>query len=247
MLAATQISPENAVVMIFVPAGEFEMGVEDGSDREKPVHTVYLDAFWMDQTEVTNAQYEMCVDADACEPPLDYSSSTRESYFWNPDFADFPVIHVNWGNANEYCSWVGSRLPTEAEWEKAARGTDGRDFPWGESANCQKANFRYYTSSCVGDTTEVGSYSEWVSPYGILDLAGNVWEWVQDWYQENYYTLSPDDNPKGPPRGNTGSFGVARGITIWNLLPPPVAAGSTLSNPGAAAVSVASVVHPHNS
>jgi len=172
---------------------------------EKPVHTVYLDAFWIDQTEVTNKMYAKCVDAGQCNSP---NSSTPDN-FNNPSYANHPVVNVDWKMANAYCSWVVRRLPTEAEWEKAARGTDARTYPWGEIIDCDKAN---YQSSCVGKTSPIGSYEKGKSPYGAYDLAGNALEWVNDWYSETYYQSSPLSNPLGP---DSGKYRVTRGGS-WN-------------------------------
>jgi len=157
--------------MVFVPAGEFTMG-------ENPVHSVYLDAFWIDRFEVTNALYKNCVDAGKCSAPSDTSSATRSSYYGNSQYDNYPVIFVSWNDANTYCQWVGKRLPTEAEWEKAARGTDGRIFPWGNTFDKNLVNSDEGTKH---DTTAVGSYPSNASPYGALDMAGNVEEWVADW------------------------------------------------------------------
>ncbi len=181
--------------MVFVPAGPFEMGNNFGPDDEKPAHTVTLDAFWIDRTEVTNAIYARRVQADICQSPSEKSSSTRNSYYGNSRYADYPVVNVSWNDAKRYCAWAGRRLPTEAEWEKAARGTDGRVYPWGDSApSSERLNF----SVNLGDTTPVGLYPEGASPYGALDMAGNVLEWVADWYAADYYWNSPDQNPEGP-------------------------------------------------
>ena len=209
-----QFSTMDGAAMVYVPKGEFMMG---GSYVvPEYIHSVNLSAFWMDKFEVTNEQYARCVKAGACPPP-----ASSKSYD-DPAFKDHPVIYVDWDAAKNYCTWAGRRLPTEAEWEKAARGIDKRTFPqkafpWGSAISCEYAN--YDGNKCVGGTTPVGSYPEGVSPYGALDMAGNVWEWVSDWYDENYYTLNnPPTNPQGP---STGEHKVLRGgswISTWNYL-----------------------------
>jgi serine/threonine-protein kinase len=196
------------MILMYVPAGEFTMGSDNGEEDEKSVHTVYLDAFWIDQTEVTNKMYAACVAADACAPPASSSSQTQDSYYGNAQFDNYPVIYVTWDDAKAFCAWAGRRLPTEAEWEKAARGTDERAYPWGNSIKSSLAN--YYNK--VGDTTAAGSYEDGKSPYGALDMAGNVLEWVSDWYDESYYESSLASNPLGPARGN---LRVLRG-GAWN-------------------------------
>ena len=194
--------------MVYIPAGEFEMGCDPEQNGgfscmadSLPLHTVFLDAYFIDQFEVTNVQYAECVAADGCDMPTRSESETRESYFDNPDYADFPVVFVTWEDADAYCQWAGKRLPTEAEWEKAARGPAVQAFPWeGGEVSCNVANSfdNLGGSTCVGDTSAVGSYPDGNSVYGVADMAGNVWEWVSDWYSETYYGESPSENPAGP-------------------------------------------------
>lgn len=210
-IGSSQISPADGMVMMYVPEGKFTMGWDGGKPDAQPEHKVYLDAFWIDQTEVTVGQYHLCVEAGVCEHPKQAvhhvrdSSEMRRSYYDNEDYYDYPVIFVNWSQAKTYCEWAGRRLPTEAEWEKAARGTDGRLYPWGnEEPNPTLLNY----DGNVGDTTRVGSYPAGASPYGALDMAGNVWEWVQDWYDKDYYKNSPKSNPQGP---ESGLFFIERG------------------------------------
>jgi len=183
---------KDGMVLLYIPAGEFTMGSEDGDADEKPVHTIYLDAFWIDQTEVTNAMYAMCVKAGVCKEPSQKSSFTRSNYYEKSEFDNYPVIYVSWNDANTYCSWMDRHLPTEAEWEKAARGTDARVYPWGDNFDGSLVNFCDTNCSLplkndsfddgFADTSPVGYYPNGVSPYGALDMAGNVWEWVEDWY-----------------------------------------------------------------
>jgi formylglycine-generating enzyme required for sulfatase activity len=216
----TQVSESDGMVLVYVPAGEFLMGSDDRDPdaygSEQPQHTVFLDEFWIDQTEVTNAIYALCVAAGACAPPSGFDSATRSSYYGNHAYDGYPVIFVSWEDAQAYCGWAGRRLPTEAEWEKAARGTDGRRYPWGDGPvagvllNFADRNLSLdlpYDWQDTGvddgyeDTAPVGSYPDGASPYGALDLAGNVGEWVADWYDEAYYSNSPSDNPRGPASG----------------------------------------------
>ncbi len=188
----------NSIPMRLVPAGEFTMGSTDddveadlaeclkqhdeircgsGDYASTPLHQVELDAFYMDQYEITNALYKACVDADVCYPPTElYIWPSYEPYYGEAKFDNYPVIFVNWGMASTYCGWRSARLPTKAAWDKAARGTDGRTYPWGEGIDHTKAHYG------VSGTTEVGSYERGVSPYGIYDMVGNVCEWTDDWY-----------------------------------------------------------------
>jgi formylglycine-generating enzyme required for sulfatase activity len=199
---------------VLVPAGEFLMGSSDGGSDEKPQRKVYLDAYRMDRTEVTNAMYAQCVAAGACKAPADISSRTRSKYYNDPQYANYPVLYVSWDAAQAYCKWAGGRLPTEAEWEKAARGTDGRVYPWGNAEpNCDRLNYNSGNRACIGDTTPVGAYPQGASPYGALDMAGNVWEWVADWYGESYYASAPARNPPGP---GSGQYRVLRGGSWLN-------------------------------
>ena len=186
------------VEQVYVPAGSFRMGSEDGAGDERPVHEVTLDAFWIDRTEVTNAQYAACVTAGACALPADRSSYSRLSYYGNPKYAAYPVIAVSWEDARAFSEWAGGQLPTEAQWEYAARGPESRVYPWGNAApTCHLLNY----VECVGDTNEVGSYPDGASWVGALDMAGNVLEWVNDWYDATYYLNSPGVNPMGPSSG----------------------------------------------
>jgi len=205
----SKMTGKDGMPLLFIPVGEFIMGSNNGNPEEQPVHNVHLDAYWIDQAEVTNGMYAMCVQEGGCQPPSSTSSPTRGSYYGNPKYSNFPVIYVDWNKAQAYCLWANRRLPTEAEWEKAARGTDGRTYPWGNNApNSALLNF----DKNVGDSTEVGKYPAGASYYGALDMAGNVWEWVADWYASNYYANSPLSNPLGP---SSGELRVIRGGS-WN-------------------------------
>jgi serine/threonine-protein kinase len=176
-----EITDSKSVTMRLVPAGEFTMGSDGDSDIRNSAHTLHLDAFYMDEYEVTNAHYESCVTAGVCEPPHETKSEFRPSYFGEEEFDNYPVVYVDWHMAQTFCEWRGARLPTEAEWEKAARGADGRTYPWGEGISCELANYDgdpRAGSSCIGDTSEVGRYEGGKSPYGLYDMAGNVFEWT---------------------------------------------------------------------
>jgi formylglycine-generating enzyme required for sulfatase activity len=226
--------------MVHVPAGEFVMGSDTGESYERPTHVVHVDEFWIDRTEVTNAQFAEFVAA------TDYQSEveSKGGFLYGPEgrvltpgadwqhpqgpdsdltgLDDHPVVLVSWNDAVAYCEWRGARLPTEAEWEKAARGDDERTHPWGEGVDASKLN--YCDSRCPFDwrvndeddgyrfTAPVGSYPPGAGPYGALDMAGNVREWVSDWYDPGYYVRSPASNPSGP---SSGELKVARG-SAWN-------------------------------
>jgi formylglycine-generating enzyme required for sulfatase activity len=160
--------------MVPIPTGTFLMGISRNQpDDEGPEHEVYLEAYRIDRYEVTNAGYRRCVAAGACSEPADLR------YYDDPRYATHPVVFVTWYNARDYCRWRGRRLPTEAEWEKAARGDDGRSYPWGN----ERLGDRLNAGNGLGGTTPVGSFPSGASPYGVLDMAGNVWEWVGDWYE----------------------------------------------------------------
>ena len=194
--------------MVFVPAGDFLMGSDPDIDPladpldEFPQHKVYLDAFFIDKYEVSNADYSKFVEA----------TGHRNSTFWdNPKFnhPDQPVVGVAWGDAAAYAEWVGKRLPTEAEWEKAARGTDGRIWPWGNEFDPTKCNFDdegKFDGHLDGYAmaAPVDSFQNGASPYGAVNMVGNVAEWVSDWFDIDYYTVSPRENPKGPETSGMG-------------------------------------------
>jgi len=198
-----RVSPIDGMPQVYVPAGVLRMGGLDvnaaGSD-ELPAHSVSLDAFWIDQLEVTNAMYMLCVQGGACTLPGVLASDRRYSYFNNAEFKDYPVVHVTWGQASLYCAWAERRLPTEAEWERAVRGDDFRNYSWGDEPPSEVyANF----NRLVNDTSRVGSYAAGASPFGALDMAGNVWEWVADLYRGEYYSVSAEHNPPGPESNGT--------------------------------------------
>lgn len=210
-IANERVSTVDGMPQVFIPAGTFRMGGLDvrAAADEMPNHDVQLDAYWMDQLEVTNAMYLLCVSSGICDPPQSFRSQRRTDYFSNPEFNDYPVVYVTWGQAKTYCEWAGRRLPTEAEWERAGRGDDFRTFPWGEDeADGTLANFNFI----VNDTSRVGSYPAGVSPFGVLDMAGNVAEWVNDFYSYNY-SGAEIVNPTGPL--TNGNFNrVVRGGSL---------------------------------
>jgi formylglycine-generating enzyme required for sulfatase activity len=210
---------DEPVPMVLIPAGEFMMGCNSSMDNqcasdEKPYHRAYLDKYYIDKYEVTNAEYRRCVAAGSCKE-LKWTDRYRDLSWDN-----HPVVGVNWFHADNYCGWAGKRLPTEAEWEKAARGKDGRLYPWGgETATCdyaviyqylgRKFIFSKYSYGCDRSSNwPVGSKPDGASPYGLMDMAGNVGEWVNDWHGGDYYRNSPAQNPSGPA---SGKYRVWRG------------------------------------
>ena len=261
----------NKEVTVFVPAGEFLMGSNEGKPNSAPAHTVYLDSFWIHKIEVTNLHYLRCVDAGGCTAPNKKALPASENQISEPGtrsqdspvlimarawdnsfYFDYPVINVTWEQAGEYCKWAGGRLPTEAEWEKTARGTDGRPFPWGteepyivhrsvidgsiipnstpvvivwsrpqqRKGRPSTANndayavfFQLNYLSKYEAPQEGGTYPDGISPYGALDMAGNVWEYVSDWYDKAFYANSPLNNPTGP---ETVTLHIVRGGSWWS-------------------------------
>jgi len=200
--------------MVLIPAGNFNMGSTSGQPSEQPVHAVYLDAYYIDKYEVTNGVYKVFMDSGGYNNSAYWTTdgwtwktnnSITQPYYWNDSTFGYnatngpslPVVGVSWYEVYAYANWAGKRLPTEAEWEKAARGTDGRTYPWGEGIDSSKLNYNY----SIGLTTVVGSYETGKSPYGCYDMAGNVWEWCADWYDGSYYSSSPTNNPQGPASG----------------------------------------------
>jgi formylglycine-generating enzyme required for sulfatase activity len=214
-----RVSKIDGMTMIYIPGGEFEMGSVEGREDEQPVHTVYLDPYWIDETEVTNKMFAKFLNENGNKSEKGskwffdnspYTPISKISGRWQVEegFEDHPVVEVNWYGAYAYSQWAGRRLPTEAEWEKAARGTNGWKFPWGNHKP-DKTLLNFYSK--VGMTTPVRSYLDGASIYGVLDMAGNVWEYVVDWYDPDYYKSLQETrwrNPKGP---QSGTYKVGRG------------------------------------
>lgn len=211
----------DGVSMVYIPGGTFQMGSETGEADERPVHAVSVDPFWIDQFEVTNAAFEQFVLEAGYTTDAEASGwgSVWEGGRWNrvdglswrhPNqptegisaIMDHPVLQVSWRDANAYCEWAGGRLATEAEWEVAAIGATGWRYPWGDEFDSNRLN------AAGNGTTRAGMYEGGRSPCGAYDMAGNAWEWVSDWYQSDYYSVSPTTNPCGP---STGTYRVLRG------------------------------------
>ena len=229
----------DAAEMALIPAGKFQMGSEVGENNETPVHTVYVDAFYIDKYEVTNAQYRLFVQTQGYREPrgVAYVDGIPQGYFrpWsdnNFNGDNLPAVCVSWPDAQAYCEWAGKRLPTEAEWEKAAcGGLMGKRYPWGDELTHDKANY-----------PGIEGLDQWEGPapvdsfepngYGLYNMAGNVWEWCSDWYDDDYYSISPGKNPSGP---ETGAYRVLRGgswsspfnfllrVSLRNHTNPPIA------------------------
>jgi serine/threonine-protein kinase len=232
-LGDTWTRPADEAVMVYVPAGEFEMG-SNSYDDEQPVHTVALDGFWIDKHEVTNAQFAaflnekgnhreggttwLALGSDDC-----LIEESGGEFQPKSGYADHPVVEVSWYGARAYAEWVGGQLPSEAEWEYAARGSEGQIYPWGNEFDGTRLNFcdvnctSSYRATGYDDgyeeTAPVGSFPDGASWCGALDMAGNVWEWVADWYDGDYYARSPSENPGGP---EYGSVRVVRGGAFVN-------------------------------
>jgi len=190
-----KVSPVDGMILVYVPEGEFQMGKPGKPDFNSPDHSVYLKSFWIDQVEVSNAMYETCIQAGACTEPV----LSENPYYGQWAYRNLPVVYINWFQATAYCEWAGRRLPTEAEWEKAARGTDNRAYPWGdERPSPRLAN---YSETLIGEPVSVYRYPAGASPYGALNMAGNVREWIADWFSPDYYLEKAYDNPTGPETG----------------------------------------------
>jgi formylglycine-generating enzyme required for sulfatase activity len=202
--------------MVLIPAGPFQMGSNQGKADEKPVHTVTMSSFLIDVYEVTNANYARCVSAGRCPAPVSKSSNTRPDYYGNGAYANYPMVNVSWNEATTYCQWRGARLPTEAEWEKAGRGgLSNNGYPWGDTKPICVSdinNGAQFSDCGAEDTLAVGNFRQ--NGYGLFDMAGNVYEWVNDWYGQNQYGVLQNFNPSGPPSGENK---VVRGGS-WNTI-----------------------------
>ena len=209
-IGSVKIIEKDGMKLFYVPAGEFTMGSENGEDNEKPVHVASLDAFWIDQTEVTNGMYALCVNNRKCDVPSSKESLTRPNYYGEAKYNNYPVIFVDWNRAKTYCEWLVADCQRKLNGKKRLVVQKRLFIPWG-NAMPDKNLLNY--NNVIGDTTEVGMYLNGASPYGALDMAGSVWEWVTDWFASGYYKNSPASNPLGPESGSTH---VLRGGS-WNL------------------------------
>ncbi len=206
---------ETGARMLFMPGGIFRLGNDDGQNDERPSQLIRVDPYYIDETEVTNSQYALCVADEVCNAPARPSATYHDAYYGASGFADYPVIFVSWYDAQTFCDWRDGRLPSEAEWEKAASFDPALSlklrYPWGDAFDGEKLNF--CDSNCPSDnqsgqfddghqdTAPVGSYADGRSPIGVYDMSGNVMEWVQDWYDSRAYQSLSDTNPLGPPEG----------------------------------------------
>lgn len=211
----TKTNPIDQALIVYIPDGEFSMGLtleeirdlqlkskdcSQSLDSSTPNHTVYLDAYWIYKSEVSNRMYKQCVEAGFCKEPVnvytgDPGAEQIADYYTNSKYDNYPAVWVTWADAENYCRWAGGKLPTEAEWEKAARGTDGRIFPWGNDFPTNQNSNVFPTSFLP---SPIDDFPLGASPYGVLNMAGNVYEWVADWYSSKYYQTSPYENPTGP-------------------------------------------------
>lgn len=210
LLLLTEAAAGTPIDMVYVSGGYSMMGAELGDlnagTNAKPIHLIWVDPFYIDTHEVTNADYAVCVNAGACNEPESPQSMTRPNYYTNPMYANFPVVNVTWQDAVDYCAFVEKRLPSEAEWERAARGIeDNRRYPWG---NGTPKAYNMNISLVPGDTERVNIYVSGYSPFGAADMMGNAAEWVADWYDASWYETYERENPQGP---STGEERVVRG------------------------------------
>lgn len=193
-LVQMRLSPKDGMTEIRIPEGEFVMGSNNGVGAvQYPAHKVYLDAYWIDQITVTNSMYASCVKSGKCRSPARYNNS-----YSDPKYTDYPVVYVTWFDAGDYCAWEAGRLPTEAEWEKAARGVQELRYPWGSG---EPDNTLLNFNSFYNGLTSAYDFMAGASPYGLLNMAGNARQWVSDWYDPKYYLVSPYKNPQGPALG----------------------------------------------
>lgn len=200
---------------VSVPAGAYTLGQQDGSELNASPRTVYLSPFALDAREVSNREYRRCVNAGACRAPMRTDLPGIPGYYTSVDWTNYPVAYVSWNDANAYCSWMGKRLPTDAEWEVAARGTDGRTYPWGNQApDCTRAHWGECTHPDLGFNAPVrsGSLPAGASASGAFDMAGNMSEWVADWYDVHPEAQGQTDDPTGPA---AGTLKLVRGGSWW--------------------------------